>query len=132
MEILTQTLSVFLHVDGHLAVFIRDYGLWVYLILFLIIFCETGLVVAPFLPGDSLLFTCGALAATGVLDIWIVAPLLIVAAILGDTTNYAVGHFVGPRIFRAEDEKSIWHRLLNRRHLMQAHAFFERHGGKAV
>jgi membrane-associated protein len=120
------------HLDTHLAAFVAHYGFWVYALLFAIVFAETGLVITPFLPGDSLLFTCGALAATGVLDIWIVAPLLIVAAILGDTTNYAVGHFVGPRIFRAEDEKSIWHRLLNRRHLMQAHAFFERHGGKAV
>src|SRR6266850_1797077 len=73
-----------------------------------------------------------ALAATGVLNIWVVAPLLILAAILGDTTNYAVGHFVGPRAFRAEDERGFWHRLMNRKHLMQAHAFFERHGGKAV
>ena len=120
------------HLDAHLAAFVAHYGFWVYGLLFAIVFAETGLVVTPFLPGDSLLFTCGALAATGVLDIWIVAPLLILAAILGDTTNYAVGHFVGPRIFRAEDERGIWHRLLNRRHLMQAHAFFERHGGKAV
>ena len=125
-------LDFIFHLDTHLAAFVAHYGFWVYALLFAIVFAETGLVVTPFLPGDSLLFTCGALAATGVLDIWIVAPLLIVAAILGDTTNYAVGHFVGPRIFRAEDEKSIWHRLLNRRHLMQAHAFFERHGGKAV
>ena len=125
-------LDFIFHLDTHLAAFVAHYGFWVYALLFAIVFAETGLVITPFLPGDSLLFTCGALAATGVLDIWIVAPLLIVAAILGDTTNYAVGHFVGPRIFRAEDEKSIWHRLLNRRHLMQAHAFFERHGGKAV
>lgn len=125
-------LDFIFHLDTHLAAFVAHYGFWVYALLFAIVFAETGLVITPFLPGDSLLFTCGALAATGVLDIWIVAPLLIVAAILGDTTNYAVGHFVGPRIFRADDEKSIWHRLLNRRHLMQAHAFFERHGGKAV
>jgi membrane-associated protein len=120
------------HLDTQLAAFVASYGLWVYGLLFAIVFAETGLVVTPFLPGDSLLFTCGALAATGVLNIWVVAPLLIVAAILGDTTNYAIGHFVGPRIFRAEDKKSIWHRLLNRNHLMEAHAFFERHGGKAV
>jgi membrane-associated protein len=120
------------HLDTHLAVFVDHYGFWVYGLLFAIVFAETGLVVAPFLPGDSLLFTCGALAAKDVLDIWIVAPLLIIAAILGDTTNYAVGHFVGPRIFRSEDQRSIWHRLMNRRHLMQAHAFFEKHGGKAV
>jgi membrane-associated protein len=120
------------HLDTHLAAFVAHYGFWVYALLFAIVFAETGLVVTPFLPGDSLLFTCGALAATGVLDIRVVAPLLILAAILGDTTNYAVGHFVGPRVFRAEDKKSFWHRLLNRNHLMEAHAFFERHGGKAV
>jgi membrane-associated protein len=120
------------HLDTHLAAFVASYGFWVYALLFAIVFAETGLVVAPFLPGDSLLFTCGALAAKGVLDGWIVAPLLIVAAILGDTTNYAIGHFVGPRIFHADDERGFWHRMMNRRHLMQAHAFFEKHGGKAV
>jgi membrane-associated protein len=125
-------LDFIFHLDTHLAAFVASYGPWVYGLLFAIVFAETGLVVTPFLPGDSLLFTCGALAAKGVLDIWIVAPLLIVAAILGDTTNYAVGHFVGPRIFRAQDERGFWHRLMNRNHLMQAHAFFERHGGKAV
>lgn len=125
-------LEFFFHLDAHLVAFVSDYGAWVYGLLFAIVFAETGLVVTPFLPGDSLLFTCGALAATGILDIRIVAPLLAVAAILGDTTNYSIGHFVGPRVFRAEDEKSFWHRLLNRNHLMQAHAFFERHGGKAV
>jgi membrane-associated protein len=125
-------LDFIFHLDTHLAAFVANYGLWVYGLLFAIVFAETGLVVTPFLPGDSLLFTCGALAAKGVLDIWVVAPLLIVAAILGDTTNYAIGHFVGPRIFRAQDERSFWHRLMNRNHLMQAHAFFERHGGKAV
>src|SRR5689334_15582762 len=125
-------LEYIFHLDAHLQVFVNDYGFWVYGLLFAIVFAETGLVITPFLPGDSLLFTCGALAATGVLDIWIVAPLLIIAAILGDTTNYAIGHFIGPRVFRAEDERGLWHRLMNRRHLMQAHAFFEKHGGKAV
>src|SRR3954468_14198188 len=127
-----QMLDFFFHLDTHLESFVAAYGLWVYGLLFGIVFAETGLVVTPFLPGDSLLFTCGALAATGVLDVRVVAPLLILAAILGDTTNYAVGHFVGPRAFRAEDERGFWHRLMNRKHLMQAHAFFERHGGKAV
>lgn len=90
-------------------------------------------------PGDSLLFTCGALAASlaegssaPILDIRLIVPLLLVAAVLGDAVNYAVGHFVGPRVFTAEDRRSLWHRLLNRDHLMKAHAFFERHGGKAV
>src|ERR1700751_4158425 len=91
------------HLNAHLQAFVAQYGSWVYGLLFAIVFAETGLVITPFLPGDSLLFTCGALAAKGVLDIWMVAPLLIIAAILGDTTNYAIGHFVGPRIFRAED-----------------------------
>lgn len=127
-----ELLDFVFHLDTHLAAFVAAYGWWVYGLLFAIVFAETGLVVAPFLPGDSLLFTCGALAAKDVLDIWVVAPLLIIAAILGDTTNYAIGHFVGPRIFRSEDQRSIWHRLMNRRHLMQAHAFFEKHGGKAV
>jgi membrane-associated protein len=129
----------FFHLDAHLATFIAQYGLWVYALLFLIIFAETGLVVTPFLPGDSLLFTCGALAAsyaegsdTPILDIRILLPLLLVAAVLGDAVNYSVGHFVGPRVFKAEDRRSLWHRLLNRDHLMKAHAFFERHGGKAI
>jgi membrane-associated protein len=125
-------LDFFLHLDIHLQAFVAQFGPWVYGLIFAIVFAETGFVVTPFLPGDSLLFTAGALAATGVLDIRIVAPLLTIAAILGDTTNYSVGHFIGPRIFTAEDRKSFWHRLLNRNHLMEAHAFYERHGGKAV
>lgn len=124
--------NFFLNLDAELAKFVQMYGVWVYALLFLIIFAETGLVVTPFLPGDSLLFTAGALAAVGVLDIWTTVPLLLVAAILGDAVNYAVGHFVGPRIFRAEGNNSLWQRLLNRNHLQQAHDFFERYGGKAV
>jgi len=125
-------LDFFLHLDAHLAEFVQHYGVLVYVLLFAIVFAETGLVVTPFLPGDSLLFTAGALAAVGVLDIWMVVPLLLVAAILGDAANYAVGHFIGPRVFRAEGESSLWQRLLNRKHLQQAHEFFERYGGKAV
>jgi membrane-associated protein len=127
-----QILDFFFHLDAHLESFVAAYGFWVYGLLFAIVFAETGLVVTPFLPGDSLLFTCGALAATGILDIRVAAPLLAGAAILGDTTNYAIGHLVGPRVFWADDKTSLWHRLLNRHHLMQAHDFFERHGGKAV
>ncbi len=127
-----ELLDFVFHLDTHLEGLVAQYGPWVYGLLFVIVFAETGLVVTPFLPGDSLLFTCGALAATGILDIRMVAPLLAAAAILGDTTNYSVGHFVGPRVFRAEDRKGFWHRLLNRHHLMEAHAFFEKHGGKAV
>jgi membrane-associated protein len=129
---LHDVLDFFFHLDTHLESFVAAYGFWVYGLLFTIVFAETGLVVTPFLPGDSLLFTCGALAATGILDIRLIAPLLAGAAILGDTTNYAIGHLVGPRVFWAEDRTSLWHRLLNRNHLMQAHEFFERHGGKAV
>lgn len=127
-------LDFFLHLDVHLEAFVAHYGPWVYGLLFLIVFAETGLVVTPFLPGDSLLFAAGALAATSgdQMNVWAVFGLLALAAVLGDAVNYAVGHFVGPRIFRAEDRTSFWHRLLNRNHLMQAHAFFERHGGKAV
>jgi membrane-associated protein len=121
-----------LHLGDHVASLADAYGPWVYAFIFLIIFAETGLVITPFLPGDSLLFTIGALTATNVLDIRVAAPLLVLAAILGDAVNYAVGHFVGPRVFKAEDRSSFWHRLLNRNHLMKAHAFFERHGGKAI
>ena len=107
-------LNFFLNLDTELAKFVELYGVWVYALLFLIVFAETGLVVTPFLPGDSLLFTTGALAAVNVLDVWLVVPLLLVAAILGDAVNYAVGHFVGPRVFRAEGDASFWQRLLNR------------------
>jgi membrane-associated protein len=125
-------LDLFLHLDTHLAQFVADYGRWVYAILFVIVFAETGLVVTPFLPGDSLLFAAGALAATGGLDIWLLVLLLTTAAVLGDAVNYAAGRFVGPRIFAATDHASRWHRLLNRDHLDRTHAFFEKYGGKAV
>lgn len=129
---MAELIDLFLHLDAHLAELVANYGVWVYAILFAIIFAETGLVVTPILPGDSLLFACGALAATGVLDPWLVAGLLVAAAILGDAVNYSVGHYVGPKIFSAEDHAGFWHKLLNRDHLRQAHAFFERHGGKAI
>jgi membrane-associated protein len=125
-------IDLFLHFDRHLKEFVDLYGVWVYAALFLIIFAETGLVVAPFLPGDSLLFAAGALAATGAFNIWILVPLLIIAAILGDAVNYAVGDAVGPRVFTSVDRTSFWHRALNRDHLGKAHAFFERYGGKAI
>jgi membrane-associated protein len=130
--VLESFLHFVLNLDTELAQFVQQYGIWVYALLFLIIFAETGLVVTPFLPGDSLLFTTGALAASGVLDLWMILGLLLVAAILGDAVNYAVGHFVGPRVFRAQDNVTFWHRMLNRNHLQQAHDFFERYGGKAV
>jgi membrane-associated protein len=125
-------IDVFLHLDKHLVELVANYGRWIYGILFAIVFAETGLVVTPFLPGDSLLFACGALAATGALDIRLLLALLIAAAILGDAVNYSIGRYVGPRVFSAHDRKSAWHRLLNHDHLDEAHAFFERHGGRAI
>lgn len=121
-----------LHFDKHLFEFVGLYGPWVYGILFAIVFAETGLVVTPFLPGDSLLFATGALAGAGILNPWLAGGLLIVAAILGDTVNYAVGKYIGPKAFTATDTSSLFHRLLNREHLQRAHEFFERYGGKAV
>jgi membrane-associated protein len=124
-----QTLiDLFLHLDVHLAEFVGRYGVWVYGLLFAIIFAETGLVVTPFLPGDSLLFAAGAIAATGALDVRLLFLLLAGAAILGNTVNYSIGHFIGPRVFRADET----HPLLNRQHLDRAHAFFEKYGGMAV
>ena len=121
-------IDLFLHLDVHLAEFVGRYGIWVYGLLFAIIFAETGLVVTPFLPGDSLLFAAGAIAATGALDIRLLFLLLAGAAILGNTVNYSVGHFIGPRVFRSDQT----HPLLNRQHLDRAHAFFEKYGGMAV
>jgi membrane-associated protein len=125
-------IDLFLHLDVHLVEFVAQYGVWVYAMLFAIIFIETGLVIWPFLPGDSLLFAAGALAATGVLDITLVAVLLITAAIAGDAVNYSIGRFAGPRVFSAHDYQGFLHKLLNRDHLDKAHAFFEKHGGMAV
>jgi membrane-associated protein len=125
-------IEIFLHFDRHLAEFVASYGVWVYALLFAIIFAETGLVVTPFLPGDSLLFAAGTLAATGLLNLWLLLGLLVVAAILGDAVNYAAGNAVGPRVFTAIDHTSFWQRLLNKDHLDRAHAFFERYGGKAI
>ena len=123
-----QLIDIFLHLDVHLAELVGRYGVWVYGLLSAIIFAETGLVVTPFLPGDSLLFAAGALAATGALDLRLLFLLLAGAAILGNTVNYSIGRFVGPRVFRGETT----HRLLNRQHLDRAHAFFEKYGGMAV
>ena len=117
-----------LHLDDKLLELVREYGSWTYLILFLIVFCETGLVVTPFLPGDSLLFAAGALAGQGALDLGIVMLVLFVAAVIGDAVNYHIGHFVGPRVFR-EGRKSRW---LNQKHLDRTHAFFEKYGGRAI
>jgi membrane-associated protein len=129
---MSELIDLFLKLDVHLAEFVANYGVWVYAVLFAIIFAETGLVVTPFLPGDSLLFAAGAIAAAGGLDMRILFVLLITAAILGDAVNYSVGRYIGPRIFRGEDRSSRLQRMLNREHLDKAHAFFERHGGKAI
>jgi membrane-associated protein len=127
MELITQLVSFALHIDQHLLGFLNDYGLWVYALLFAIIFAETGLVVTPFLPGDSLLFVAGTLAAGSGLDVqWLIA-LLILASFSGDNTNYWIGHHLGPRVFRNNDS-----RLLNRAYLDRTRAFYDRHGGKTV
>lgn len=121
-----------LHSDRYLVEFVSIYGTWIYALLFLIVFAETGIVVTPFLPGDSLLFATGALAATGALNPVIAFGLLAFAAFAGDAVNYSVGRRIGPRLFTASDHSGWLHRLLNRDHLARAHEFFERYGGKAV
>ncbi|MEW6365680.1 MAG: DedA family protein [Acidobacteriota bacterium] len=127
MDLIAYFIDFFLHLDKHLNLLIQDYGLWTYLILFLIIFCETGLVVTPLLPGDSLLFAAGAFAAAGALDRTWLCVLLGIAAILGDTVNYSIGHFIGPKIFSKENV-----RFLNKEHLKRTHAFYEKYGGKTI
>ncbi len=127
MEILATLFDIALHLDRHLQALVANYGAWVYAILFLIIFCETGLVVTPFLPGDSLLFVAGTVAAAGGMNIHLLVVLLIIAAILGDAVNYGVGHYIGPRVFKSRDSK--W---LNPKYLARAHEFYERHGGKTI
>jgi membrane-associated protein len=127
VEWITSLLDIFLHLDQHLNVIIREYGLWTYLLLFLIIFCETGLVVTPILPGDSLLFAAGAFAALGALDpLWLLA-LLAIAAVAGDTVNYWIGKWIGPRVFQQEKI-----RFLKKEYLIRTHEFYERHGGKTI
>jgi len=129
---MAELVDLFLHLDRHLAELVTQYGPWVYGILFLIVFAETGLVVTPFLPGDSLLFAVGALGAVGALDAPLAAVLLIIAAIAGDAANYTIGRYVGPRVFRGTGGGTWVERVLNREHLARAHEFFERYGGKAV
>jgi membrane-associated protein len=127
MDAVLQFFDLVFHLDAHLGALSRDYGAWIYAILFLIIFAETGLVVTPFLPGDSLLFICGALAGAGVMEAWTLAILLSVAAIAGNTVNYWVGRYLGPRAFHWPDS-----RFFSRAALMKTHAFYERHGGKTI
>jgi len=127
MEFLTALVDAVLHIDVHLAALTLQYGIWTYAILFIVVFAETGLVVTPFLPGDSLLFAAGAICSLGTLDVSILIGLLIVAAIVGDGVNYAIGKGVGPRLFSSTTSK-----LLNRQHLNKTHAFYEKHGGKTI
>lgn len=125
-DLLSAAIDFFLHLDRHLAELTARYGTWTYAILVAIVFCETGLVVTPFLPGDSLLFTAGAISALGSLDPWVLNLLLFIAVISGDNVNYWIGRFIGPRAFTGH------YRFLRREHLERTHAFFERHGGSTV
>lgn len=127
MEVLALLWDIAVHLDTHLAALLAQHGAWVYAVLFLIVFCETGLVVTPFLPGDSLLFVAGALAAAGGMDIALLNGALIVAAVLGNSTNYAIGRALGPKVFQWEDS-----RFFNRGALQKAHDFYLRHGGKTI
>lgn len=129
MELLTQFIDIVLHLDKHLAVLVQQYGLWIYGILFVIIFAETGFVVTPFLPGDSLLFVAGALAALGEggMDIATLIGVLGAAAVLGNMMNYQIGRYLGPRVFHWENS-----RLFNKAALQKTHAFYELHGGKTL
>jgi membrane-associated protein len=128
----TEFIDLFLHVDDHLRDLVTTYGGWVYAILFLIVFAETGLVVTPFLPGDSLLFAAGALAASGALDGRIATVLLLAAAIIGDAVNYSIGRNIGERIIQRARTDARWGRWINPEYVDRAHAFFEKHGGKAI
>jgi len=127
MELIAFLWDLLVHLDRHLAALLQEYGIWIYALLFLIVFCETGLVVTPFLPGDSLLFVAGALWAAAGLDPQALAATLIAAALCGDNVNYWVGRYLGPKVFQWESS-----RLFNRRGLDYTHAFYDRHGGKTV
>jgi membrane-associated protein len=129
---MSELVDLLLHVDRYLLDLAGAHGFWVYPVLFLIVFAETGLVVTPFLPGDSLLFAAGAIAAIGVLDVRIVVVLLLAAAVFGDAVNYSVGRTAGARLLHAAQTDPRWRRWLNPAHAVRAHEFFERHGGKAV
>lgn len=126
MEFINYLIDVFLHLDVHLYSLVTEYRSWTYLLLFLVIFCETGLVVTPFLPGDSLLFASGAIAALGALNIWLLLIILIAAAFLGDSANYSIGKILGNKVYEKE------YKFLKREHLDKTHKFFDKHGGKAI
>ncbi len=127
MELVTFLIDFILHVDAHLAEFVTNYGTWVYALLFAIVFVETGVVVMPFLPGDSLLFVVGALCGAGLMNLPLAMSVLIAAAILGDQTNYTIGRYLGPKVFKWEQS-----RFFNKKAFDQAHAFYERYGGVTI
>ena len=127
MELIQHFFDIILHLDKYLQLLTTEYGLWVYGILFLIIFCETGLIILPFLPGDSLLFVAGTLAGAGLLDPFVLSALLIIAAILGDTVNYSIGRKMGPAVFKRPDA-----RFFKQSHLLKTQRFYEKHGGKTI
>jgi membrane-associated protein len=127
MEYISHFIDLFLHLDKHLGELVKEYGTWTYLVLFVIVFCETGLVVTPILPGDSLLFAAGAIAALGSLNPHLLVVLLTIAAVLGDAVNYQIGRYVGPAVFKKDDS-----RFFKRAHLEKTHAFYERYGGKTI
>ncbi|NIE57929.1 DedA family protein [Burkholderia sp. Ax-1735] len=130
LDTLLHFVNLVLHIDAFLGDFIRQYGAWVYLVLFLIVFCETGLVVFPFLPGDSLLFIGGAFAATGEMNVGLLIVLLLVAAISGNTVNYLIGRWVGPKVFNTHIP--VLERFLDRAALQKTHSFYDKHGGKTI
>lgn len=128
MDPISWLIEFILHLDTNLTYMIDHYGFWVYAILFVVVFCETGLVIMPFLPGDSLIFAAGALAvAYGSFNIWVLFIVFVTAAILGDTVNYWLGNFIGPKVFKREDS-----RLFKKKYLDQAHVFYEKHGSKTI
>jgi membrane-associated protein len=127
VEWLTAFVDLIVHLDERLLWVAQTYGAWIYAVLFLIVFCETGLVVTPFLPGDSLLFVAGTIAGAGEMNVHLMAGLLVLAAVLGDSLNYAIGQYLGPKVFRYEDS---W--FFRKAYLERTHAFFERHGGKTI
>ena len=127
MDIIIYIIDFFIHLDKYLPLIIQSFGIWAYVIVFLVIFCETGLVVTPVLPGDSLLFALGAFAAQGALNIEVLFILLCVAAVAGDTVNYAIGNYIGPKVFHYEDS-----RFFKKEYLLKTHQFYEKHGGKTI
>jgi membrane-associated protein len=127
MDIIINFIDFFIHLDRYIPIIIDTFGIWAYVIVFLVIFCETGLVVTPILPGDSLLFALGTFAALGSLNIEALLILLCIAAVAGDTVNYTIGHFIGPKVFHYEDS-----RFFKKEYLLKTHRFYEKHGGKTI